>query len=60
MSNTQDYVQLVSLMASLVEHFKENDEKSISNIFSLMLENFIKNSILDFLFAIQVYMQGCL
>ena len=41
-----------------LEHLKESKENSISIIFSLMLQNLIKNSILDFLFAILAYMQG--
>ena len=45
----------MQLIASLVEHLKESHEKSI---FSLMLQNLIKNSILDFLFAMLAYVQG--
>ena len=55
MSTTQDYVQLMELMASLVDQLQESHEKSINIVFSLMLQILIKISILDFLFAIVVY-----
>ena len=48
----------MQLMDSLVEHPNESYENNINIIFSLMLQNLNKNSILDFLFAILAYMQG--
>ena len=54
-STTQDYVQLMELMASLVDQLQESHEESINIVFSLMLQILIKISILDFLFAIVVY-----
>ena len=48
----------MQLMDSLVEHPNESYENNINIIFSLMLQNLNKNSILDFLFVILAYMQG--
>ena len=51
-------LNLENTRVPFVKHLKESHENCISIIFSLMLQNLIKNSILDFLFAILAYTQG--
>ena len=51
-------LNLENTRAPLVEHLKESKKTVKALFFSLMSQYLIKNSILDFLFAILAYMQG--
>ena len=51
-------LNLENTKAPLVEHLRKARKTEEALFCSLMLQNLIKNSILDFLFAILAYMQG--